>query len=140
MMGLINNAEKFFHDCESIKGWDTCKEYVAENASFMAQCEPLKEIKTVNEYVDWITGFGSVTVPGCSYELHVSAYDEANQTAIFFATFTGTHTGEGGPVEPTNKTTNSHYVYAFKMNDEGKIAHMTKIWNASWALRELGWM
>jgi len=26
------------------------------------------------------------------------------------------------------------------MNDEGKIESMTKIWNASWALRELGWM
>jgi len=26
------------------------------------------------------------------------------------------------------------------MNDEGKIESMTKIWNAPWALRELGWM
>jgi len=23
--------------------------------------------------------------------------------------------------------------------DDGKISHMTKIWNAGWAMRELGW-
>jgi len=25
------------------------------------------------------------------------------------------------------------------MNDAGEVAHVTKIWNSSWALRELGW-
>jgi len=24
--------------------------------------------------------------------------------------------------------------------DDGKISHMTKIWNAGWAMRELGWI
>jgi len=139
-MNLFKTAEKFFHACESLKGWDVCNDYVADNAKFIAQCEPLTEIKTVKDYVGWITGFGTITVPGCSYELHVSAYDEANMTAIFYATFTGTHSGEGGPIPPTNKTTNTHYVYALKMNNEGKIVSMTKIWNASWALSELGWM
>jgi len=139
-MNLFKTAEKFFHACESLKGWDLCKDYVAENAKFIAQCEPLTEIKTVKDYVGWVTGLGTITAPGCSYILHVSAYDEANMTAIFYATFTGTHSGEGGPIPPTNKTTNTHYVYALKMNDEGKIESMTKIWNASWALHELGWM
>ena len=86
-----------------------------------------------------MTGFG-VIAPDGNYKLHTSAYDEANKTAIFYATFTGSHTGEGGPVPPTHKTTNSHYVYALKMNGKGEIESMTKIWNASWALRELGWM
>ena len=139
-MSLFENAKKFFHDCESLAGWDACKDYVAENAQFVAQCEPLTEIKTVKDYVGWMTGFGTVTAPGCKYEMHTSAYDEANKTAIFFATFTGTHSGEGGPISPTNKTTNTHYVYALKMNGDGKIVSMTKIWNAPWAMRELGWM
>ena len=30
-------------------------------------------------------------------------------------------------------------VYVIKMNDAGKVAYVTKIWNSSWALRELGW-
>jgi hypothetical protein len=24
--------------------------------------------------------------------------------------------------------------------EDGKISHMTKIWNAGWAMRELGWI
>jgi len=27
-----------------------------------------------------------------------------------------------------------------KMNAEGKLVHMTKVWNAPWALGELGWV
>jgi len=139
-MDLLKNAEKFFHNCESAKGWESCKDYVAENAKFNAQSEPLAEITAVKDYVDWMEGLGGITMPGCSYEMNASAIDEGKNTAIFFATFIGTHSGEGGPIPPTNKTTNSHYVFALKMNNEGKIESMTKIWNSSWALRELGWM
>lgn len=139
-MTPFKNAEKFFHNCESSAGWDACKEYVTDDAPFIAQSEPLVEVKTVKDYVDWMAGFGTVTAPGSNYELHTSAYDEANNTAIFFATYIATHSGEGGPVPPTNQTTNSHYVYAIKINDDGKIESMTKIWNAPWAMRELGWM
>ena len=138
-MNLFGNADTFFHNCESFKGWDACKDYVADNALFNAQCEPLTEVKTVKDYVDWVTGFGMIA-PGANYELHTSAYDESNKTAIFYATITATHTGEGGPVPPTNKITNSDYVYSLRLNGEGKIVNMTKIWNAPWALRELGWM
>jgi hypothetical protein len=139
-MSLSETAEKFFHACESLQGWDACKQYVAEGAPFYSQCEPLVDIKTLEDYVGWLTGFGTGVTPGCQYDLHASAYDEANQCGLFFATFRATHTGDGGPVEPTNKSTNTDYVYAIKMNDEGKVASMTKVWNSSWALRELGWL
>ena len=139
-MTLLESAEKFFHTCESLDGWDACKDFVVEDAEFIAQSEPLTEVKTVKGYVNWLTGLGTITAPGSNYELHAAGFDEANKTAIFFATFTGTHTGEGGPVPPTNKTTNTHYVYSIKMNDDGKVVSMTKIWNAPWAMRELGWM
>ena len=139
-MSASKNAENFFHNCESIKGWEACKEYVADGATFSCQEAALAEVSTVKDYVDWMTGIGSTTAPGCSYDLHASAYDEDNNTALFFATFNGTHTGEGGPVPPTNKTTHSEYVYALQMNAEGKVAKMTKIWNGGWAMGELGWM
>ena len=139
-MTNFEKAEKFFHACESVKGWDACKDLVAEGATFGGQCEPLAEIKTVKEYVEWMAGLGTVTAPGCSYKLHSASYDEANKTALFFATYTLTHTGDGGPVPATNKTANADYVYAITMNENGKIAAITKIWNASWTLRELGWM
>ena len=61
-------------------------------------------------------------------------------TAIFFATYHAKHTGEGGPVPPTHQETHSHYVYFLTMNGENKVGRMTKVWNASWAMRELGWI
>ena len=139
-MSAFENAKKFFVACETPTGWDGCKEYVAEGASFGAQSEPLAEVTTVEDYCNWMCGFGTVTTPGCRYELHNSAYDEENRTAMFFATFHGKHTGEGGPVPPTNQETHSHYVYTLTMNSDDKVEKMVKIWNAPWAMRELGWM
>lgn len=138
-MSAFDNAAQFFHACESAQGWAGCKQYVAANASFTSQAAPLAEIDTVEAYCEWMADFGNNVVPGCSYDLHASAYDETNRTAIFFATFTGTHTGDAGPVPPTNQQTNSHYVYALTMDTDDKVASMVKIWNASFALRELGW-
>jgi len=139
-MSAFDNATKFFHACESLQGWGECEQYVAGGAGFSAQSEPLVDIETVEDYVNWLTGFGSTTAAGCSYDLHTSAFDEANSSAIFFATFTGSHVGEGGPVPPTGKETNSQYVYVLNMDEEGKVASMQKVWNAPWAMNELGWM
>jgi len=139
-MSAMENATNFFHACESVQGWDECSKYVAHDAYFSAQSEPLTDITTVKEYVVWMTNFGQNIAPGCSYELHSSAYDDATSTAVFFATFTGTHTGDGGPVPATHKETNTHYVYIFTMDGEDKISRMQKVWNAPWAMRELGWL
>jgi hypothetical protein len=135
-----DNATRFFHACESVQGWDACSQFVAPGAKFKAQSEPLVDIKTIEEYVNWMTDFCNNIAPGGSYELHSSAYDDVSKTAVFFATYTLTHTGDGGPVPPTHKETNTHYVYVFYMNDEGNIRSMQKVWNAPWAMRELGWM
>jgi len=139
-MNAFENAQKFFHNCESAKGWKSCADFVVGDGKFLAQSEPLMEVKDIKSYVEWVEGLSNVTMPGSRYDLHAAAYDAANNTAIFFSSFIGTHSGDGGPVSPTGKTTNTDYVYAINMNDEGKIVSMTKIWNASWALRELGWM
>jgi hypothetical protein len=139
-MSGFENATKFFHACESVKGWDECSKYVELDASFSAQCEPLVEIKTVVEYVNWMTNFCETIAPESSYKLHSSAYDDATRTATFFATFTLKHTGEGGPVPPTNRETNTEYVYIFTMTGDDKIQRIQKVWNAPWAMRELGWV
>ncbi len=138
-MNHFQTATAFFHACESLKGWDGCRGFVEVNASFVAQSEPLTDIVTVEQYCEWMAGLGNGPLAGCRYVLHASSYDEENRTALFFGTFIGTHTGDGGPVEATNKETNSHYVYSIEMSNAGKVARMTKIWNAPWALKELGW-
>ncbi len=139
-MGAFETATNFFHACESLKGWEGCQQYVASGAGFSAQSEPLVEIDTVEGYTEWMAGLGNNALPGCSYDLHSSSYDESTRTAIFFATFTGTHSGDGGPVPPTNQQTNSEYVYVLRLDENDLISSMVKVWNAPWALGELGWV
>ena len=138
-MSAFETATKFFHACESLEGWAGCRDYVADGAAFSAQSEPLTDVNTVEAYCEWMAGLGKGPLEGCGYELHSASYDEESRTAIFFATFTGTHVNDGGPVPPTGQQTNSHYVYALTMDGDGKVAKMCKIWNAPWALKELGW-
>ena len=139
-MSAFDNARKFFVACDTPAGWEGCKEYVAEGAELSAKSEPIADIKTVQAYCDWMHGFGTVTAPGATYDLHTSAYDEDKRTATYIATFHATHSGEGGPVPPTGKETHTHYVYFLTMNDDDKVEKMVKVWNAPWAMTELGWM
>ncbi len=138
-MKAFDNANAFFEACETGKGWAGCKDYVAAGATFESQAEPLADMKSVQAYCDWMGAFTTKTAPGSSYDINCSGFDEKRNIAFFFGTFHGKHTGEGGPVPPTGKQTHSHYVYTLQMNDQGKISGMTKIWNAPWAMRELGW-
>ena len=139
-MSAFETATAFFHACEGLDGWAGCRQYVAENAAFSAQSEPLVDISLVEDYCEWMAGLGNGPLHGCGYAIHSSAWDEDNRTALFFATFNGKHTGEGGPVPATQGETHSHYVYALTMDEDDKVCAMTKIWNAPWALKELGWM
>ncbi len=138
-MNRFETATAFFHACEGLEGWDGCQAFVAPGAAFTAQSEPLAELTSIEEYCEWMAGLGKGPLAGCSYDLHSAAWDEDNNTALFFATFNGKHDGEGGPVPPTGKATHSHYVYAITVDDSGKVSAMTKIWNAPWAMREMGW-
>jgi hypothetical protein len=138
-MSAFENAEKFFHACEAPLGWEQCKPFVAEGATFQSQCEPLTEIDSVKAYTEWIAGFVSTIAPGATYDIHASSYDEKTRTAMFFGTYHLKHTLAGGPVPPTDKEANAHYVYCLTMNKDDLVEKMVKIWNAPWTLTELGW-
>ena len=71
-------------------------------------------------------------------DLKSTGVDEAGDKVTFFGVFSGTHTAEGGPVPPTGKKAEADYVYVADMKD-GKIAHVTKVWNDGWTLQQLGW-
>ena len=139
-MTAFENATAFFHACEGLEGWAGCAQYVADGATFTAQSEPIADVATVEDYCEWMAGLGKGPLNGCSYDLHSSAWDDASRTAIYFTTFNGTHTSEGGPVDATHKTTHSHYVYVVTLDSQDKVTNMVKVWNAPWALAELGWV
>jgi predicted ester cyclase len=76
--------------------------------------------------------------PGWPLRLKSLAVDNERNNVCAYGVFHGTHSGPGGPIEPTGKRTSTDYVYVMDFRD-GKISHLTKIWNAGWAMKELGW-
>jgi len=138
-MSAFETANKFFHACESLKGAEGCAPYIAKSATFECQSEALADVTKLSDYCDWLAATGNGPLAGATYELHSSAWDDAHQTALYFATFIATHNGDGGPVPPTGKATRSHYVYAVRVNAEGKVDHVSKVWHSGYALAELGW-
>jgi predicted ester cyclase len=138
MASITEVASKFFEACETGQGWDGCRMYCAPGATFRAQAEPLAEIKTLQAYAEWMKGLLTI-LPVGSYELKSFATDEKRKNVCAYAVFSGTHRGQGGPVPPTGKGTKSDYVYVMEFEGD-KIRHMTKIWHAGWAMKELGWM
>ena len=137
MASMMDTAMGFFEACESGKGWDGCSQYCTDDATFAAQAEPLADVKDLQGYTEWMKGLMTL-MPDGSYDLKAFAIDDERATVVACAVFSATHTAEGGPVPPTGKHVDSDYVYVMKF-DGDKIGHMTKVWNAGIALRELGW-
>ena len=77
-------------------------------------------------------------MPDGRYVVKSFATDSERNSVCAYGVFSATHTGEGGPCPPTGKSTNTDYVYVMEFAGD-KIRHMTKIWNAGWAMRDLGW-
>jgi predicted ester cyclase len=131
-------AKQFFDACEAGKGWAACRAYCTPDASFAAQSEPLAGIQTLGAYADWMKHLLTY-MPDARYALKSFATDEAGGNVCAFATFDATHTGEGGPCPPTGKHMTTDYVYVMDFAGD-KIRHMTKIRNAPWAMKQVGWM
>lgn len=137
MTSITAIAEDFFEACETGQGWETCSAHCTPDATFSAQAEPLRDVKTLAQYTDWMKGLMAV-LPDGRYELKSFAVDAARNNVAAYAVFHGTHTGSGGPVPPTGRSTSADYVYVMQF-DGNKIVHMTKIWNAGLTLKDLGW-
>jgi predicted ester cyclase len=138
MTSISGTAEQFFKSCEEGKGWEGCKAYCHPTATFSAQAEPLADLTTLQQYTDWMKG-ALVLLPDGRYELKAFGTDEARQSVCAYGVFSGTHTGEGGPCPPTGRSMKTDYVYVMEFEGD-KIRHMTKIWHAGLAMKDLGWV
>jgi len=130
------NVFAFFDACETGKGWEVCKQYCTPDATFSSQNDPLKDMKSLEVYVDWMKGLCTGIMKGCTYDL--KSWTTNSSQAVAYAIFHGTHNGESGPCPTTNKSTVSDYVYVMDVKD-GKVSNLVKVWNSPWAFRELGW-
>jgi predicted ester cyclase len=114
-----------------------CNAFCTSGATFSSQTTALSEISTLEGYCEWMKGL-LTPIPDGHYELKFFAADEADASVAAVAVFHGTQTAEGGPVPPTGKSINADYVYHMEF-DGAKIKHMTKIWNDTISLQQLGW-
>ena len=137
MTSMKEIAQRFFDACESGQGWQGCQQYCQPGATFSAQAGALSDVHTLQAYTDWMKGlFGPV--PDGSYEVRSFAVDDQRRNVAAYGVFRGTHTGDGGPVPPTRKQVEADYVYVMEFEGD-KIRHLTKIWNDSISLKQLGW-
>ncbi len=137
MSDNLGQAKYFFDACETGKGWEGCKDYCHPEATFSAQAAAISDIDTIQGYAEWMKNL-LTPVPDGHYDLKFFAEDEERACVAAFAVFHGTQTGPGGPGEPTGKTVAADYVYAMQF-ENGRIRHMTKIWNDTISLQQLGW-
>ena len=135
---MTDTARAFFEACETGGGWEACSAYCTADATFAAQAEPLADVRTLEDYAEWMKGL-LVFMPDGRYVLKSFAVDAERHNVSAYAVFSGTHSADGGPMPPTGRSTSSDYVYVMEFAD-GKIHHMTKIWNAGLAMRDLGWI
>ena len=137
MSTIRDTAAQFFEACETGKGWSGCEPFCHADATFAAQADALADVTTLEVYTEWMKGLMAI-LPDGTAEVRSFAVDEPRKNVAAFGVFRGTHTGDGGPVPPTGRSAEADYVYVMDF-DGDKIRHMTKIWNAGWALRQLGW-
>ena len=137
MTSITSVAQEFFDACETGKGWGACSAHCTPDATFSAQAEPLLDVKTLAQYTEWMKGLLTI-LPDGRYEVKSFATDAARNNVSAYAVFHATHTGSGGPVPPTGRSTSADYVYVMQFAGD-KIVHMTKIWHSGLTLKELGW-
>lgn len=137
-MTTKDSAMRFFEACESGKGWEGCRQYCHADATFSAQAGVLAEVKTLAAYTDWMKGMFTL-LPDGVYELRSFAVDDERRNVAAYGVFRGTHTGQGGPVPPTGKRAETDYVYVMAFEGD-RIRHLTKIWNDTFCLQQLGWV
>jgi predicted ester cyclase len=137
MPSITEVAQQFFDACETGKGWYGCQQYCAPDATFRSEATPLAAMRSLAEYTNWMQGLFAL-IPDGSYEIKSFATDTARHSVAAYGIFSGTHTGDGGPVPPTGKHVDSDYVYVMEFEGD-KIRHMTKIWNDAHAMKALGW-
>jgi predicted ester cyclase len=114
MPSMTDTAKAFFDACETGKGWEGCKAHCKPDATFSAQAEPLTDVHTLQQYAEWMKGMLTV-LPDGSYHVKSFATDSARSNVCAYAVFSATHTGQGGPVPPTGRKTDTDYVDGYRL-------------------------
>ena len=106
MASIKDVARNFFVACESGKGWEVCKAYCRPDATFSSQAGAVADIRSLQEYTDWMKGL-LLILPDGKYEVKSFAVDDERKNVCAYGVFTGTHSGPGGPCAPRARRSKS---------------------------------
>lgn len=139
MNSWIESATRFFHACESAKGWDACKQYVSDKTEFICQAKSFSDVHTIEGYCDRIASvYDAVFRGGADYVLEEVTHNDKG-TVSFFGTSIVKHTGPEGPVAPNGKVARIHFAYFISPDENGKVAKMIKVYDEGQSRSQLGW-
>jgi hypothetical protein len=57
---ITETARSFFDACETGQGWAACSAYCRPDATFDAQAEPLAEMRTLEQYTEWMKAMSAL--------------------------------------------------------------------------------
>src|SRR5438132_14354516 len=97
MNSITGVAKSFFEACEAGKGWDGCRAYCKPDATFSAQAEPLADVKTLQQYTDWMKGL-LMFIPDGRYELKTFVTYDERTSVCAYGVCLGTDTDVGLPL------------------------------------------
>lgn len=139
-MDPLETAKQFFDACElQVLGWEGCRRYVADGATFHSAAASYASIHTIEAYCEQIAAAFRTTFAGSTGHVHAAAYDAEHRTVLLYGDSCAQHTGAGGPVPPTHRQAVIPFVFALRMDAAGKIEHLEKIYDEASGRRQLGW-
>jgi hypothetical protein len=118
-MSISETATTFFDDLETGKGWDVCKKWCHEDASFSCQADAIAEITTVEGYAGWVKGLFT-PVPDMHPEIKAFATDQERNTVAAFAVVHGTQ--HVGTIRPWPLRSRLFEAQAFSLIDASREA------------------
>ena len=122
-MDNLQTARNFFEQCDYGKGWEGCRIYCHQDATFETEAETLSAINTLDTYCEWMTDAVNMFDENVEVEVKAEAYDGQRDVVLIYAEIRG-HLILG----PEPMFAKTDYVYVLKF-DDGKISHMVKVWD-----------
>ena len=84
-MDTLATARSFFNACDYGKGWEECKKYCHDGATFETEAETLAGVDRMNIYCDWMVDALAMFDENVEIEFEAAANNQTRDIGPFFA-------------------------------------------------------
>ena len=135
----VDLGREFFHAVLSGEGAYIANKFCVDDAVASFNCIAFPGYNTVDQYATFMQGLTRQICPDAKYEITCICSNE--QQVSVFASLSGTHTGEGGPVRPYDPPRKFKVDFAAFLSYDpyDKITHCHKVFDKYTLWAQLGW-